>query len=164
LVTGNYTLQGMMTFGPMSPATSYSDPATGIVFTDFQGHNLTVSGGVLSTPIGQTNDFIRITIPATYLAIEFDVTAPSGLCLDAYCPANQTSGFVGFINAGASSSWFVDIGPLSAANYTAINNFNAAISNAGGSGVPEVSSTLLIGGGLISMRWMRRLFLESRTT
>jgi hypothetical protein len=159
LATDDYTLQGMMTFsasnGTLSGST-YTDTTTGIVFSDFQGHNLAFSGTSLTTPIGQTNDVIRITLPATYLAIQFNINIPAGLCLDAACPANQTTGFVGFLNTDVTGAWFVDIGPLSATQFTDILNFNPATAGVNNTDTPEIGTLLLIGTGLIVMRWMKR--------
>jgi hypothetical protein len=159
LATDDYTLQGIVTFSALNGTLSgstYTDTTTGIVFADFHGHNLAFSGSGLTTPIGQTNDFIRITLPATYLAIQFNVNVPAGLCLNAACPANQTTGFVGFINPGVTDTWFVDIGPLGAQQFTDILNFNAATLDVNNTDTPEIGTLLLIGTGLIVMRWMKR--------
>jgi hypothetical protein len=157
LATDGYTLQGLTTFvvGNLVGST-YTDPTTGIVFTDFAGSNLFIIGSELQTPTGVPvlGETILISIPAMYLAISLDVNIPSGLCTDAFCPANETAGFVGFINPGGLAPWSVYIQPASNFNGTGINSFSAAT---GGSETPEVGTLLLIGFGLIAMRWVRRV-------
>ncbi len=162
LSTDAYTLQGLTTFSAMAPALTYTDSTTGIEFEDFPGlSNLTVSGGVLSTASG--DDSIVIVIPAAFLAISLDVDVTRGLCAND-CVENETTGFVGFINTGSPSSpWTITISPLGTPGFVEIADFNAAISGTpagpgpGDPEVPEVATFVLIGSGLIAMRWMRRL-------
>jgi hypothetical protein len=159
-------MQGLVTFVTADLAGAvYTDPTTGITFTDVQGHNLSVSGGVLSTPNG--DDTIKITIPITVVALQLFVNVTEGLCLDADCPAYQTSGFVGFINSSPTGSWIEDISPLQNGGYTQIQSFDAGIISSGGDAdAPEVGTLLMIGAGLISMRWIKRIprrWLHSHT-
>lgn len=163
LSTDGYALQGLTTFSSSGLAGStYTDSTTGIVFTDFLGMSFGVPGGALSTPATlSTPNYIVMTFPATITAIELTVNIPDGVCLDAYCPANETTGFVGFLNTTPGAEWTAEIGPYSVGGHSvSITNFNAAMTS-GGSGpgngdTPEVGTLFLIGAGLISMRWMKR--------
>ena len=168
LATDSYTLGGLITFsaGNLTGST-YTDPGTDVLFTDFLGQNFNIgSPGVsptgLSTPVtGGSPNYIVITIPATIAAIEFTVDVPGGLCLDAACPAGQTSGFVGFLNNAPGSQWTVEMGPVSVNQYVSITNFSVADASGGPGGgdsdTPEVATMILIGSGLIAMRLMRRV-------
>jgi hypothetical protein len=171
LATDSYTLGGLLTFSATNlTGSTYTDPGTDVLFTDFLGQNFSVGSptGVsptgLSTPVApQGSNYIVITIPATIAAIEFTVNIPGGVCLDAACPAGQTSGFVGFLNNTPGSQWTVEMGPLSLNQYVSISNFSVADMSGGPGGgggdsdTPEVATMILIGFGLIAMRLMRRL-------
>jgi hypothetical protein len=158
LSTDSYTLQGLTTFAASGISGSiYTDSATGIVFTDFLGMSLSVSSGTLSTPVtNSTPNYIVMTIPATIVAIEFVVNVPNGVCLNVICPTNETNGFVGFLNSTPGAQWTAQIGAFFGGQSVSINNFNAATAGASQSDTPEIGTLLLIGTGLISMRWMKR--------
>jgi len=156
VTVAGYSYEGLETFNVNADLSGslYTDSTSGIIFQDFQGNSLTNAGGVLSTPYG--DDSIVITIPAAVLAINLTINVTKGLCIN-FCPEGETSGFLGFINNGSPSSpWQVTISPLGNGGYVEINNFNAATST-GQAQAPEVGTLLLIGAGLISMRWMKRL-------
>jgi hypothetical protein len=160
LATDNYTLQGLTTFASANLAGStYTDPLSQILFTDFLGNSFTVTSGILSTPVVATgSNEVVITIPSTVTAIELTVNVPKGLCLDAYCPANETTGFVGFINTNPGAQWTVELGPLSAGSNISIDDFTVATAaTASQASTPEIGTLLLIGAGLIAMRWMKRV-------
>jgi hypothetical protein len=161
LASDGYSLQGLTTFSTFTPGFTYTDSATGIEFEDFGNlHDLTVSGGVLSTPT--SDDSILITIPDTILAIYLTIDVTAGLC-DNSCPEGETSGILAFINTGSpTASWTVGISPINGTGKVEILNFNAAMAgdtggDGGGSETPEVATFVLIGFGLIAMRWMHRL-------
>jgi hypothetical protein len=164
VTVGGYAFDGPETFnvsGDLSGYT-YTDLATGIIFQNFTsgsvGGSLTDTGGVLSTPNGDNS--ILITIPNTILAISLTINVTQGLC-DSYCAEGETTGFLGFINNDSpTSSWTVGISPLSNGGYTEISSFNAAAPGVSNSDTPEVGTLLLIGLGLIAMRWMRRVPLR----
>jgi hypothetical protein len=167
LATDSYTLGSLITFSVSNGSLvgdTYSDnTGTGVVFTSDESYALSFSGTSLATPVeGTGTNYIGITIPDTIAAIEFSVTAQGGLCLDPVgpCPASTSpvsSGFVGFINSnpGGSPTWSVDIGAYAAGHNVEINNFSVAL-DAQQSPTPEVGTLLLIGAGLIVMRWMKR--------
>ena len=160
LATNDYSLGSTIVFsagnGTLSGA-DYTDSATGILFSDFLGQSLSFSGTALSTPAALSgSNYIQLTIPDTIAAISMSVTAQGGVCLDVYCPSGQTSGFVGFINPNPSATWNVEIGVVVDGNVLEINNFSAAPATQA-SPTPEVATFILIGSGLIAMRWMRRL-------
>jgi hypothetical protein len=168
LAMDSYTLGGLLTFSATNlSGSTYTDPGTDVLFTDFLGQNFNIgSPGVsptgLSTPVTETSpNYIVITIPATIAAIEFTVDIPGQLCLDAVCATNETSGFVGFLNTAPGSQWTVEMGPDSAGQYVSISNFSVADMSGGPGGgdseTPEVATMILIGFGLIAMRMMRRL-------
>jgi len=147
-----YSYDGLETFNVSGDLVGsiYTDSTTGIIFQDFQGHALTDTGGILTAPGGDT---IEIIIPNTILAISMTITVGAGLC-DNYCAEGETAGFLGFINNDSPTSpWIVSISTLGNQSTVQVNNFNAA----GGADTPEVGTLLLIGAGLISMRWMKRL-------
>lgn len=160
LASDAYSLGALMTFttsnGSLAGA-DYTDTGSGVLFADFLGHSLSFSGTAITTPVEATGvNYIEITIPSTITAIQLAVTAPEGICLDAHCPANMTTGFIGFINnAPTGPSWTVELGAFQNGSFLEINSFSVA----GGSvsPTPEVGTMMLIGFGLISMRWMRRL-------
>jgi hypothetical protein len=109
-----------------------------------------------------------ITIPNTILALSMTITVGAGLC-DNYCAEGETAGFLGFINNDSPTSpWTVSISTLGDQDSVQINNFNAATGGMTQSATPEVGTLLLIGAGLISMRWMKRLpkprFLRTQQT
>ncbi len=161
LTADTYTLGGLIAFSASNGSlagTTYTDSATGITFTDFLGNSLQfLAGGVLSTPNVSGTNYIEVTIPATIAAIELSVniTNTNGICLDAVCPAGE--GFVGFINPSPSAPWTVEFGPVGSSGMTEVNNFSVAPAGVSQSETPEVGTLLLIGSGLIAMRWMSRL-------
>jgi len=150
-----YTYDGLLDFSGGTLAGSvFTDTTTGIIFTDFQGHALDDTGGILTAPGGDT---ILITIPNTILALSMTINVGAGLC-DNYCTEGETSGFLGFINNDSPMSpWIVGISPAGFQFTVQIDNFNAATGAGPASPTPEVGTLLLIGAGLISMRWMRKL-------
>jgi hypothetical protein len=160
VVVDGYTYEGLETFNVSADLSGsyYSDATSGLVFESFfQGAsgNLTDTGGVLSTPNG--DDSIVITLPATVLAINLAINVTTGLCAND-CVEGETSGFLGFINTGSpTSSWQVTISPLGSNGYVEISSFNAATAGASTASTPELGTLLLIGAGLIGMRWMKRL-------
>jgi len=162
LATDNYTLGSLVTFSTSNGslvAADYTDNASGVLFADFLNQSLSFSGSALSTPTTSSQpNYIEITLPSTIAAIDLDIAAPKGICLDAYCPANEISGFVGFVNSDPAAAWTVEIGVFAPGSYLQINDFSVADASApGNSDTPEVGTLLLIGGGLIAMRWMKRV-------
>jgi len=141
---------------------TYTDDRTSVVFVDYLGGSpngalsYSYSGSALTSPEISGNAYtIQITIPADYLAIALDIDVPRGLC-DNYCPEGQTAGFVAFINTGDPSlPWTVNVSPLAGGFMTEIVNFDA-YGPADMSPTPEIGTLLLIGFGLIAMRWMKR--------
>jgi hypothetical protein len=134
----------------------YTDDLTSVMFQ--ATHNLS-DPGALDTQAG-AGDTLTITVPATYTVVVlsiFSQNGPWGFCIDAGCDyANLTSTplSVGYINDGLSGPWTIQIKEQSGAYSVGVNSFNAAGSQAD---TPEVGTLLLIGAGLISMRWMKRL-------
>jgi hypothetical protein len=144
---------------------SYTDNLTEIAFIDYLGGSpngaLAYSGSALTSPSGPGNSYtMQITVPANYVAVSFSIDVPQGLC-DNYCAEGQTTGFVGFVNTGdPSAPWVINISPLGAGNVTEIISFDAYSTASQTSDTPEVGTLILIGAGLISMRWMRRAQLH----
>jgi len=157
VTVAGYAYEGLETFNVSADLSGsiYTDLTSGIIFTDLQGNTMTNTGDVLSTPYG--DDSIVITIPATVLAINLAINVTKGLCSND-CVEGEFSGFLGFINTGSPSSpWTVTISPLGNGGYVQISSFNAATAGMSQADTPEVGTLLLIGAGLISMRWMKRL-------
>jgi hypothetical protein len=150
----------------------YTDNLTSVIFQ--ATHNLTDPAGALDTQSGQ-GDHLIITIPATYTVVLLSLTSQNGsggFWLDSgqntYTVLGSTPTTVGYINGSPSGAWQVEIFPFSGATSVAVSNFNVAnTGGGGGSETPEVGTLLLIGAGLISMRWMnrwpRRFFRTPRT-
>ncbi len=158
-----YIYEGLETFVATNLSGSiYDDPTSTLSFADFYGFNLSVSGGTLSTA-SNNHEAIVITLPSTVPAVEFTVLVPSGVCIDQYCPTSEASGFVGAVNSSPSGAWTVTISPLGGGNPVQISDFNAATAGVSNSDTPEVGTLLLIGAGLIAMRWLpRRAFRTPR--
>jgi len=170
LTSDSYSLQGLTTFSNADLAGSiYTDTTTLIVFTDLHGSDqFTVSGGTLETK-SEGNDSVGITLPSAYVALELSLSVESGfgyLCLysgcNTYVNLSTTPILVGFI--GDSSLLSLQLAPTYSGGGLVIDSFNAAITgdtggggDGGGSPTPEVATFLLIGFGLIAMRWMHRL-------
>lgn len=164
LSTDGYTLQALTNFSTSNGSLAgadYTDNASGVLFADFLGQSLSFSGTALSTGVTSSQpNYIEITLPSTVAAISIAVTAPQGICLDAFCPAGETTGFVGFINSNPLAAWTVEIGVFSPGGYLNLNSFSVADVSAppgGDSPTPEVGTMFLIGAGLIGMRWMKRV-------
>jgi hypothetical protein len=161
VTVAGYSYEGLETFNVDADLAGsyYTDDTSGIIFESFFGGgasgNLTDTGGVLSTPNGDYS--IVITIPATVLAINMQINVTPGLCAKD-CAEGETSGFLGFINNDSPTSpWTVTISPTGYGGFTQISSFNAATAGMSQADTPEVGTLLLIGAGLISMRWMKRL-------
>jgi hypothetical protein len=158
LTTDGYTLGAAIDFTGILSDDTYTD-GSGILFSSAEGLALSIVGGSLESPgmAGGGPEYIQISIPATIAAIQLTVTAQGGVCTDVYCPAFSNSvsqGFVGFINTNPTAPWVVDVGLFTNGNVLNINNFSVASS--AGSETPEVATLVMIGAGLIAMRWMRR--------
>jgi hypothetical protein len=158
ILAANLTFQQPtpFTFDPANiSAGIYTDSTTGLIFTDFPSGPLSVSGTMLTSPNGDFD--IAITIPAIYTAIVLDINVGGGLCSN-YCAEGQHTGFLAFINNGSPTNpWTVDISPLGNGFFTELNSFNVASAGTLDSETPEVGTLILIGSGLMAMRWMRQL-------
>ena len=148
-----------ITFGPALGVLSggnYTDDLTSVLFQ--ATHNLT-DPGALDTQNG-AGDALSITVQSNFSALLVALTSQSGIA-GFYLDSSQnnitnlgsTPTTVGYINSNPTGPWTITISKLGGANSVAVNNFNAA----GGAQTPEVGTLLLIGAGLISMRWMKRL-------
>lgn len=157
VTTAGGVFGGPNTFADTAFTLSYTDPTTGIIFEDFPAVNgLTASGGTLSTQAGN-DDSIVVVVPATILAINLTINVSKGLCAN-LCVEGETSGFLGFVDPDSPTSpWSITISPLANGGVTQVLNFDAATVPTMTSDTPEVGTLLLIGAGLIAMRWMRRL-------
>jgi hypothetical protein len=159
LNTDGYTLGSIITFSNTNgilAGPDYTDNASGVLFADFLGQSLAFNGTALTTPVVFSgSNYIQMTIPMTVSAVSFDITSQGGICLDAFCPAGQTTGFIGFINSNPTGTWNVEIGAFADGHALVINDFAFAPSSQG-SDTPEIGTLLLIGSGLIAMRWMKR--------
>ena len=162
--SGAYTYEGLEAFTSSNlSADMYSDPTSGVVFSEFFNNTLSVTGGnALKDQYGaSTNTAIVITLPVTVLAVEFTANNLNGasLCMDSICPTNESSGFFGAVNSSPTGTWTVTLQAIGSDQPIEISNFDVATAGAAqgpGSETPEVGTLLLIGSGLVSMRWMRR--------
>ncbi len=162
------TLTSSDTYASASPITfsnslgvlsgnQYTDDLTSVIFQ--ATHNLTDSG-VLDTQSG-TGDALTITIPATFTVVLLNLTSQNGtqgFNLDGsdYANLSSTPTTVGYINSSPAGPWTIQISPFSGSFSVAVNSFDAV--GAAPSPTPEVGTMLLIGSGLIAMRWVGRLF------
>jgi hypothetical protein len=167
LASDNYTLEALIAFNATNGSlvgADYTDNTTQITFTSIEGNNLSLPGGgalATITSFGQAQ-YISLSIPSTIGAIQLSVTANDGICLDPVgpCPAATgavTNGFVGFINSAPAAPWTVNVGMyLENGHDLQLNDFSVADVSGSQSPTPEVGTLLLIGSGLIAMRWMGR--------
>ena len=176
-----YAMSSPITFvsaGLSGTPAIYVDAGTGTIFAGYS--NATTQNSVQifgSTSLAQTingpNSGIQITLPAnTYTFAMFVSTVSSfgnplvelgdrnvsnsnyGLAI----PNNSTSVFFGIISSTPLSSLF--IGNLGNDGPVEINSFEVG----GPAGTPEVSTFLLIGSGLVVMRFLRRRQQRRRRT
>jgi hypothetical protein len=146
---GNITIDGG------SGLTQYLDPTTGLLFFDDNFNTLSIVGTTLE--VGSTSDSGLITVPTGVTA--FVVGLSAGGSSQTYT-INGTSVFLlapaqfGFIDAGGNIGNILisrgSGGPL------IFDNFDVS-GGASQSETPEVGTLLLIGFGLIAMRWMKRV-------
>jgi len=148
--------------GILSGGTGYTDGTTGVSFLDTNGFSITGSDGLQASG---SSDTITITVPAQYSALQLSLVAQNTgsfyTCLDSNCNTyayvTGTAQFVDFIDDTPGSTWFVTISSQYASDKLIISAFDpAGAAQMGDSDTPEVGTLLLIGAGLISMRWMRR--------
>lgn len=165
------TAVSAMTFASSSDITFTStylsgdqyEDTTNVLFGNLQGNNFTVSGGALNAPLF-TIDTLTISVPATYSALALSLTQNSGSSVQYHLDAvgdfanlSSTPTFVGYVNTGGGA-WTIQISPPQGSTAAiAVDGFDPAGPPSQGSDTPEVGTLLLIGAGLISMRWMKRL-------
>ncbi len=148
---------------------SYTDNLTEIAFIDYLGGSpngvmfaASSAFAINTLTLVTAANKVQITVPANYVAVSFSIDVPQGLC-DNYCAEGHTSSplEVDYLNTGdPSAPWVINISPLGAGNVTEIISFDAYSTASQTSDTPEVGTLILIGAGLISMRWMRRAQLH----
>ena len=138
---------------------SFTDPGSLTFFQDF-------TGGVLTNPsnaLTDSKDGFQINLPANTLILAFNYLIQNGGNLGICVMTTGPTGCTSF--SGTSSSTPTFFGVTSDLNITEItitgNTGPGTISNFElqgpvGSETPEVGTLLLIGTGLIVMRWMKR--------
>lgn len=160
-LTYAYGTDKLFTDALTSGSTVYTDGLTEIAFTDTNMFSITGANGLET--VG-SHDTVTISIPMTYSAVRISLlsgTTGSSFftCIDANCDGTQISSStptsVGYINNTPGSPWTIQLSP-SGSDQIIVSNFNAA-GAANNSDTPEVGTLLLIGSGLIAMRWMNRL-------
>ena len=139
----------------------YTDDLTSMTFQ--ATNNLSISNGVLDTQLGAGNTLL-ITVPATYTFVVLTLSLQSGsegYNIDSagdYANLSSTPTTVGYINASPTGPWTIQISPFAGSYAVAVNSFDAGpAGSVGNSDTPEVGTMLLIGSGLISMRWLKRV-------
>ena len=109
-----------------------------------------------------TGDTLTITVPSTITVVVLSIFSQNGshgFCIDAACDVAQlgsTPISVGYINDGLTGPWTIQISTTGGAYSVGVSNFNAVGSQTQAD-TPEVGTLILIGAGLIGMRWMKRL-------
>jgi hypothetical protein len=152
--------------GSLLSSTEYED-TTMVDILDTNGI-FTINGTALYTPKGGNPNTVQITVPAGYSSILLslvDINGAGGFYLDSnennFVNLSSTPTLVGYTNFGAAGSWTVTILPQGTASDLGITGFDIAgtpqSQGPGGGDTPEVGTLLLIGSGLIGMRWMKGL-------
>ena len=148
-----------ITFSGTTPISQYTDGLTDVLFQ--ATHGFTISGGVLDTQNG-AGDTLTVTIPSMYTIVILTLSVQSGsegFCIDNNCDTanlSTTPATFGYVNDNVTGDWTINISPFASGYSVAVNSFN--VGPAGNDAqTPEVGTLLLIGAGLISMRWLRRL-------
>jgi hypothetical protein len=135
----------------------YLDPMTQVLFAASSA--LAISGVTL---VETAENNITITVPATYAAIRFSVSqlgaagsAFTGIDANSnyYVFLTSTPQEIGFINQTPGSPWTITLVPGLSGEKIQFDSFDAAGAAAP---TPEVGTLLLIGSGLIAMRYMKR--------
>jgi len=151
--------------GSLTGTTQYADGLTNLVFADSDGFNIT---GSLGLEAKGGSDTITVTVPSQYSVVQLNLAgSTSGFwftCLDAGCNTNTdltaTPQFVDYVNTTPGSPWTITFSSGSE-NRLIVAAFDpagvASQGGAGGASTPEVGTLLLIGAGLIAMRWMKRV-------
>jgi hypothetical protein len=151
------TFTGSLSGGGMQ----YLDGATQVLFAASSA--FTINADVLTSA---SNGAITFTVGAQYAAIRLMLSANGAndfTCIDSSCdgtPLGFTPKEIDYITDTPGSQWSVTISPGLGGEQISVNSFNPA---GPGSETPEVGTLLLIGAGLIAMRWMpRRVFRTPR--
>jgi len=142
----------------------YVDAATTLLFSASSTFTITVSDVLQAA----ANKAITISVPAGYGAVQLflsqtGVVGNAFTCIDTSCDntyLTSTPIELDYINtAGLGAAWSITITPGLSSEQVIIDSFNPAgtAQGTGGSDTPEVGTLLLIGSGLIGMRWMKRL-------
>jgi hypothetical protein len=137
----------------------YTDPATGVVFTAYNGASIDTAATVNGTSLGQgasgSGSGIQIVLPANTYALALNLTAFGGATLGIaindqnFTSMSTTGGFLTLISDTPMSSVF--IGPTGAGSFQ-IDDFEP-----GDAETPEISSLLMIATGLMSISIAPRL-------
>jgi hypothetical protein len=142
----------------------YLDGATSVLFA--ASSVMTITGAdALDVP---ANKAITISVPAGYGAIRLflsqtGVVGNAFTCLDNSCDSTyltSTPTEVDYLNNAPGSAWSITITPGLSSEQIIVNTFNPAGTAQGppdGGETPEVGTLILIGTGLIGMRWMKRV-------
>jgi hypothetical protein len=149
-----------LAFPGSSTTAVYTDSLTGAGFDDLSTPDLfTISGGSLATSVN-SRDTVHIVVPNGYTALELFVvlSAAATLTLDSQNyfvnPGANNSTLIEFTNV-STTGWTVDLGLFSNSGIT-VTGFDVA-GPVVVADTPEVGTLLLIGFGLIAMRWMPRV-------
>ena len=146
----------------------FEDTTTGLMLDDpaFNPANVSESSGVLT----DRNHGFNVTLPAGAILFAFDILLPGGSTGASYSIAfnadsNHYTTTLSNNNSGASSFFFGavsdgEITGLSISGPATVQISNFELQGTGQADTPEVGTLLLIGAGLISMRWMRRAQLR----
>jgi hypothetical protein len=141
----------------------YLDGATSVLFAASSALTITVSD-VLELA---ANKAITISVPAGYGAVQLflsqtGVVGSAFTCIDTSCDdtyLTSTPIELDYLNTTPGSAWNITITPGLSSEQIIVDSFNPAGTSQGSSGgdTPEVGTLLLIGSGLIGMRWMKGL-------
>jgi hypothetical protein len=145
--------------GSLTGTTQYTDGLTNIVFADSDGFGITGSLGLQAS--GST-DTITVSVGSQYTAVRLNIAAATSgfffTCLDSGCNntinLTATPQYAEYINTAMGSPWVITISAGSP-DRIIIDGFDAAGMQSQAD-TPEIGTLLLIGTGLIVMRWMKR--------
>jgi hypothetical protein len=152
------TITGTLSDGGLQ----YLDGQTGVMFAASSA--FTITSLTLQTA---ANGVLTISVPAVFGAIQLSLSqtgAPgSAITYDdsffdsVYLTSSPMT--LDYLNTAPGSNWTITLTPATSGERITVNGFNPAGTSQGSTGgdTPEVGTLLLIGSGLIGMRWMKRV-------
>jgi hypothetical protein len=151
----NITFTGSLSDGGLQ----YNDVPTMVLFAASSA--FTITNSALVTP---ANNTLTIVVPAGFGAIQLSLsqTGAQGsatMFTDSFSDSvilTSSPSVLDYLNTTPGANWTITLTPGTNGEQITVNGFNPAGLQSQ-SDTPEVSTLLLIGTGLIAMRWMKRV-------